>query len=117
MRVFAREFPDGPIAQQPVAQLPWGHILQIIQRSKDAAARDFYIRETLAQGWSRSILEIQIQNQLHLRAGQAQNNFALTMPPADSDMAAKKQCRRARNRTLFMNTFQTLRKYLDFSID
>lgn len=28
MKVFAREFPDGPIAQQPVAQLPWGHILR-----------------------------------------------------------------------------------------
>ena len=44
MKVFAREFPDSPIAQQPVAQLPWGHILQIIQRSKDPATRDFYIR-------------------------------------------------------------------------
>ena len=89
MKVFAREFPEGPIAQQPVAQLPWGHVLQIMQRLKDPAVRDFYIRETLTQGWSRSILELQIQNQLHLRAGKAQNNFALTMPPADSDMAAQ----------------------------
>lgn len=32
MKIFAREFPDGPIAQQPVAQLPWGHVLQIMQR-------------------------------------------------------------------------------------
>ena len=56
---------------------------------KDPAARDFYIREALAHGWSRSILEIQIQSRLHLRAGKAQNNFALTMPPADSDMAAQ----------------------------
>lgn len=89
MKIFAREFPEGPIAQQPVAQLPWGHVLQVMQRLKDPAARDFYIRETLAQGWSRSILEIQIQNQLHLRTGKAQNNFALTMPPADSDMVAQ----------------------------
>ena len=89
MKVFAREFPDGPIAQQPVAQLPWGHVLQLMQRIKDPTAREFYIRETLAHGWSRSILEIQIQHQLHLRAGQAQNNFAATMPPADSDMAAQ----------------------------
>jgi predicted nuclease of restriction endonuclease-like (RecB) superfamily len=51
MKVFAREFPDGPIAQQPVAYLPWGHVLQIMQRAKDPAARDFYIRETLAHGW------------------------------------------------------------------
>ncbi len=89
MKIFAREFPSGPIAQQPVAQLPWGHVLQIMQRAKDSAARDFYIRETLTNGWSRAILEIQIQNQLQLRAGKAQHNFALTMPPADSDMAAQ----------------------------
>jgi predicted nuclease of restriction endonuclease-like (RecB) superfamily len=89
MKIFAREFPDGPIAQQPVAQLPWGHVLQIMQRVKDPADRDFYIREAVTHGWSRSILEIQIQNQLHLRAGKAQNNFALTMPPAESDMASQ----------------------------
>ena len=85
----AREFPNSPIAQQPVAQLPWGHVLQIIQRIKDPAVRDFYIQQTISHGWSRSILEIQIQNRLHLRAGRAQSNFALTMPPVDSDMAAQ----------------------------
>lgn len=89
MKVFAREFPVGPIAQQPVAQLPWGHVLQIIQRAKEPAARDFYIRQALTHGWSRNTLEIQIQQRLHLRAGKAQNNFALTMPPAESDMATQ----------------------------
>jgi predicted nuclease of restriction endonuclease-like (RecB) superfamily len=89
MKIFAREFPEGPIAQQPVAQLPWGHVLQIMQRLKAPAAREFYIREAVAHGWSRRILEIQIQGQLHLRAGKAVNNFALTMPPAESDMAAQ----------------------------
>lgn len=87
MKVFAREFPEGPIAQQPVAQLPWGHVLQILQRLKNPAAREFYIREALVHGWSRSILEVQIKNHLHLRSGKAQNNFSFTMPPADSDMA------------------------------
>jgi len=89
MRNFAECCPDGPIVQQPVAQLPWGHVVAITQRLKSPASRDFYIRETLAHGWSRSILELQIQNQLHLRAGQAQDNFSLTMPPADSDLAAQ----------------------------
>jgi predicted nuclease of restriction endonuclease-like (RecB) superfamily len=89
MKIFAREFPDAPIAQQPVAQLPWGHVLQIMQRLKDPAAREFYISEAIAHGWSRGILEIQIQGQLHLRAGKALNNFAVTMPPAESDMAAQ----------------------------
>ena len=89
MKLFAEAFPEGPITKQPVSQLPWGQIIRLIQMVKDPATRDFYIRETLTHGWSRSILEIQIQNQIHLRAGKAQNNFALTMPPADSDMAAQ----------------------------
>ena len=89
MKLFAEAFPSGSIAKQPVSQLPWGQIIRLIQMVKDPGTRDFYIRETLTHGWSRSILEIQIQQQLHLRAGKAQNNFALTMPPADSDMAAQ----------------------------
>lgn len=89
MKLFAEAFPDGPIAKQPVSQLPWGQVIRLLQMVKDPAARDFYIRQTLTHGWSRSILEVQIQNQLHLRAGKAVNNFALTMPPAESDLAAQ----------------------------
>lgn len=89
MRAFADAFPDGPIVKQAVSQLPWGHVIRLIQMIKDPAAREFYIQQTLANGWSRSILELQIQNQLHLRSGKAQNNFALTLPPADSDLATQ----------------------------
>ncbi|MBL9181173.1 MAG: DUF1016 family protein [Verrucomicrobiaceae bacterium] len=89
MSLFAEAFPDGPIAKQAVSQLPWGHIVRLLQMVKAPAARDFYIREAITHGWSRSILEMQIQGQLHLRAGKAVTNFALTMPPADSDMAAQ----------------------------
>ena len=89
MRAFADAFPEGPIVKQLVSQLPWGHVIRLIQMVKDPDARDFYIQQTLTHGWSRSILEMQIQNRLHLRAGKALNNFAQTMPPADSDMAAQ----------------------------
>ena len=54
MKVFAQAFPNSPIAKQPVSQLPWGHIIRLIQMVKDPATRDFYIRETIVQGWSRS---------------------------------------------------------------
>jgi predicted nuclease of restriction endonuclease-like (RecB) superfamily len=89
MKLFAAAFPGGSIAKQPVSQLPWGQIIRLIQMVKAPAARDFYIRESLAHGWSRATLESQIQRKLHLRAGKAVNNFALTMPPAESDMAAQ----------------------------
>lgn len=89
MKIFAREFPEGPIAKQAVSQLPWGHIVRLMQLVKAPAIRDFYIHEALAHGWSRNILVFHIQGQLHLRAGKALHNFALTMPPADSDVAAQ----------------------------
>jgi hypothetical protein len=31
--------------KQPVSQLPWGHVLPIMQRAKDPATRDSYIRQ------------------------------------------------------------------------
>lgn len=89
MKIFSREFPNAPIAQQPVAQLPWGHVLLIIQRIKNSATRGFYIQQTITHGWSRSILGIQIGQQLHLRFGKAQNNFSATLPPSDSDLAVQ----------------------------
>jgi predicted nuclease of restriction endonuclease-like (RecB) superfamily len=89
MRAFAEAFPDIQMVKQTVSQLPWGQIIRLIQMVKDPATREFYIRETLAHRWSRSMLEIQIKNQLHLRAGKAQNNFSLSIPPADSDMATQ----------------------------
>jgi predicted nuclease of restriction endonuclease-like (RecB) superfamily len=89
MRAFAEAFPTGPIVKQPVSQLPWGHLIRLIQMVKDPAARDFYIREILTHGWSRSAMEMQIHGQLHLRAGKALNNFTVTMPSADSDLATQ----------------------------
>jgi len=89
MRAFAAAFPDIEIVKRLVSQLPWGQIIRLIQMVKDPAVREFYIQECLANGWSRDVLEIQIKNQLHLRAGKTQNNFHLTMPPADSDLATQ----------------------------
>lgn len=53
MRLFAESFPLGQIAKQPVSQLPWGHVVRLMQMVKDSAARDFYIRETLTHGFSK----------------------------------------------------------------
>jgi predicted nuclease of restriction endonuclease-like (RecB) superfamily len=89
MKLFAEAFPSGPIAKQLVSQLPWGQIVRLIQMVKVPADRDFYIRECLTYGWSRSTMEVQIQSGLHRRAGKALNNFTRTVPPAVSDMAVQ----------------------------
>ena len=90
MRSFAAAYPDAEIVKQLVSHLPWGHIIHLLQRVKDPDARSWYARASIAQGWSRSILDLQIQSQAHQRQGKAVNNFTITLPPADSDMAIAK---------------------------
>lgn len=87
MRSFAEEFPDSQRVQQLVAQIPWGHILQIQQKVKNPAAREFYIRQTIAHGWSRAVLVHQIESRLHRRQGKALNNFDRVLPAPQSDLA------------------------------
>ena len=72
---------------EPFASLPWFHNCLLIDRVKDPAARLWYARQTLVNGWSRPVLEVQIETKAHKRTGRALNNFAATLPPAQSDLA------------------------------
>lgn len=89
MRSFAAAYPDAKIVKQLVSHLPWGHVIHLLQRVKDHDARSWYASASIANGWSRSVLDLQIQSKAHQRQGRAVNNFAMTLPPADSDMAAQ----------------------------
>jgi predicted nuclease of restriction endonuclease-like (RecB) superfamily len=77
----------GPILPQPVAEIPWGHNVILIQKLKDPAARLWYARQTIIHGWSRAILTVQIASGLHERQGRAITNFPATLPPGQSDLA------------------------------
>ena len=87
MRAFAQAWPDREIVQQLAAQIPWAHNCVLLDRIKDAATREFYIRKTVEHGWSRSVLIHQLDTELHKRIGKAPTNFALTLPPPQSDLA------------------------------
>jgi predicted nuclease of restriction endonuclease-like (RecB) superfamily len=89
MRAFAEAWPDRAIVHQLGAQIPWRHNCALLDRVKDARTREFYIRKTLEHGWSRSVLMHQLDTGLHKRQGKAASNFALTLPPANSDLAAE----------------------------
>ena len=54
---------------------------------KDRLAREWYIKQTIENGWSRSVLEYQIETQLHARLGMAQHNFERTLPAPQSELA------------------------------
>lgn len=72
---------------EPFASLPWGHNVVLLDRVKNSGDRQWYARQALAHGWSRAVLAAQIDTKLHKRAGKALNNFAATLPPAQSDLA------------------------------
>lgn len=85
MRTFAATWPDA-IAQQPAAQLPWGHIMVLLDRVSTTPERDWYAAQAGEHGWSRAVLEHHIATGLQTRIGAAQNNFAAHMPE-QSDLA------------------------------
>jgi predicted nuclease of restriction endonuclease-like (RecB) superfamily len=87
MRAFAAAWPDKAFVQEALAQLPWYHNVTLLDKVKDPAEREFYIRQTIAHGWSRAVLVHQIESGLHGRQGQALNNFDRVLPAPQSDLA------------------------------
>lgn len=72
---------------QQVASLPWGHNVVLLQKLKEPAQRLWYAGKTLEHGWSRAVLTVQIESDLHGRQGKAISNFAGTLAPPQSDLA------------------------------
>ncbi len=87
MRTFAEQWPDREIVQRTVAQIPWRSNLTLLHKLDNVEDRIWYAEQTIKKGWSKEILAMQIESGLHQRQGRAPNNFAITLPPQDSDMA------------------------------
>jgi predicted nuclease of restriction endonuclease-like (RecB) superfamily len=76
-----------PIVQRAVAQLPWGHHVELLDKLDTSAARVWYAEKALEHEWSRNVLALQIKSGLHDRQGKAVTNFKSTLPPTHSDLA------------------------------
>lgn len=96
--LFWQDQAAEPIGQQAVAQLtapaqilsiPWGHNLAIIAKCKQHDEALYYAQNTLAHGWSRSVLVHQIESDLWRREGRAISNFTRTLPAAQSELASQ----------------------------
>lgn len=89
MRAFALAYSDSSIVQQLLDNwpLPWGHHVRLLDKVKDKEMRFWYWRAAVQHGWSRAVLEHQIETRLFERQGQALNNFERTLPAPQSDLA------------------------------
>lgn len=87
MRAFAQAWPEERFVQQVVAQLPWGHNTHLLDAVKSSVEREWYARQAVNHGWSRSVLLHQIETGLFVRQGNALTNFTRTLPVAQSELA------------------------------
>ena len=87
MAIFAETWSEIEIGQRLVDQLPWGQNISIMTKIVDRSTREWYIKKTIESGWSRSVLEMQIESHAHLRLDAGQNNFDRTLPAPQSDLA------------------------------
>jgi len=87
MRTLAAAYPQT-ITQQAAAQLPWGHLMMLLDTVPDQQARDWYAAQALGHGWSRNVLSHHISTERYRRFGKAPNNFAGSIAGgADTDLA------------------------------
>ncbi len=80
----------GQIGQQLVEQItsiPWGHNIAIITKCKNLEEALYYVQSTILHNWSRSVLVHQIESGLYKREGKSVNNFTVTLPKEQSDLA------------------------------
>ncbi len=95
MPQLAAQLPTSLKLPQPAAKIqssllfsiPWFHHIILLEKVKDLVTRRWYMEQTLANGWSRNILDIMIDAQAHLRQGKAVANFEQRLPAPQSDLA------------------------------
>ena len=73
--------------QQLLHKVPWFRLCVLLDKVRDPSGREWYIRATVENGWSRSVLIHQIETKAHERQGRAVTNFERTLPAPRSDLA------------------------------
>jgi predicted nuclease of restriction endonuclease-like (RecB) superfamily len=80
MRQFFREYRDKENLQPLVRDLSWAKNIVIMGRCKDDLEREFYLRATARFGWTKSVLQHQIDNKSYQKYLLNQTNFDKTLP-------------------------------------
>ncbi len=68
MKRFYEQYSGHENLRQAVAELPWGHILLIMNKISDVEARTYYIETGRQMGWSRNVLLNQIKTGAYERS-------------------------------------------------
>lgn len=80
MRQFYGEYRDKPKLQPLVGEISWTKNLLIMARCKDDLEREFYLRATARFGWTKNVLQHQLDNHSYRRYLAGQTNFDAAIP-------------------------------------
>lgn len=86
-QLVAQSVKESASLHQMVTQIPWGHNIIVISKSKNIDEAMFYVQKTIQNNWSRAVLTHQIDSGLFGREGKAVTNFQATLPEPQSDLA------------------------------
>jgi predicted nuclease of restriction endonuclease-like (RecB) superfamily len=89
MRQFASLFTQDQFGQQVAAQIPWGHNMVLLDKKFLKEKYLWYAEQTIKNGWSRNVLDLQIASNLYERQAKTEkiHNFHATLPPLQSNLA------------------------------
>lgn len=87
MRAFAKAWDKREFVQGVLAQITWYHHIALLEKVADPLQREWYVRKTIDNGWSRNVLVHWIDTGLFDREGRAQTNFTRTLPAPQSELA------------------------------
>lgn len=80
MRQFFTEYADKPKLQPLVREISWAKNVLIMARCKDDLQREFYLRATARFGWTKDVLQHQLDNQSYQQYLNGQTNFDAAVP-------------------------------------
>lgn len=86
MQRFAKLWTNEEIVQRCVAQLPWRHNICLMEKCEEPNRRIVYAMGAIKHGWSKDILELQLENYTLERKGKLPDNFDNTLPDDQTDM-------------------------------
>ena len=88
MQKFATEFDNDEFLQHDVAKLSWTSVTTIMDQVKDKEQRNWYIKESVQNGWSRPVIVHQIASKLYERQALLEDkttNFDETLPSPNNE--------------------------------
>lgn len=80
MRAFADAYSDETFVQEVLAQITWYHNITLLSKVGDPAEREWYVCQTVKNGWSRNVLVHQIESDLFRRQGKAVTTSIVPFP-------------------------------------